>query len=208
MAIEGDTTPEEQIAKSLIPYNRDDARARYLGLRSSGFSIREALKLIGKAKSTLSFWRLDPEFVALEERLPEFRKNLANEYAVLEFLRNFRLILEKDYRILRKSLERTTTKDGKTIDVALTEFEHQYLLKLRAFYTPQQLQVIEALAEGSSGDGGGFNFTEFILEATRTKDRVRIQTVQRREPILSVIDTEARIGQAKAHNPESTGSGP
>jgi len=51
---------EESIPKSLVQWNRDHDRARYLGLRSSGFTIREALGLIGKAKSTLSLWRHIP----------------------------------------------------------------------------------------------------------------------------------------------------
>ncbi|GAG84826.1 unnamed protein product, partial [marine sediment metagenome] len=147
-------SPEESIAKSIVPYNRDDSRARYLGLRSCGFAIREALKLIGNGKSALSMWRRDPQFVDLENRIPEFKKALSLEYAGLEFMRNLRLVFEKDYRVLTKSL----LKNG---DAELTTQEQAYLLKMRAFYTPQQLQVMEALVSAESTDGA-FNFTSFI----------------------------------------------
>lgn len=152
------STPQESITQSILPYNFDDDKARYLGLRSSGFTIREALKLIGKAHSTLSLWRKSPEFVNLEDRLPELRRQLSLEYANLEFLRNYRLILEKDYRVIKKSLTETE----------LLPQEHSYLLKMRSHYTPQQLQIIEALL-GLGEASGGFDFTQAILELSRTE---------------------------------------
>lgn len=169
---------EESIAQSIVPYQRDDARARYLGLRASGFRIREALRLIGKAQSTLSAWRHDTVFSDLELRLPELRRELALEYANLEFLRNYRLILEKDYRVIKGSLDK---------DNELSTQDHQYLLKLRSHYTPQQLQVMEAL-NTASDTGGAFDFTKFILTASRTRDEVRIETRERSEPELSMIE--------------------
>lgn len=176
-----EVTAEEQIAKSIVPYNRDDARARYLGLRASGFGIREALRLIGKAQSTLSAWRHDSEFSALEDRVPELRKTLALEYANLEFLRNYRLILEKDYRVIKESLVK---------DAILSTQDHQYLLKMRSHYTPQQLQIIEALITGGL-EGGEFNFTNIILEMSRTQERVKIETRNRSEAELAPIVEES-----------------
>jgi len=178
-----EVSAEEQIAKSIIPYHYDDARARYLGLRASGFSVREALRLIGKAQSTLSAWRHDSEFVGLEDRIPEFRKTLAVEYAGLEFLRNYRLILEKDYRVIKDSLDK---------DAVLSSQDHQYLLKLRSHYTPQQLQIIEVLIS-SGTPGGEFNFTDIIIEASRTQERVRIETRKRSEAELAPV-TEVNNG--------------
>jgi len=170
----------EQIAKSILPYNSDDARARYLGLRSSGFAIREALRLIGKAQSTLSFWRKDPEFVSLEDRIPEFRHALAMEYANLEFLRNYRLILEKDYRVIKRSLDKGEQ---------LTDQEQSYLLKLRSHYTPQQLQIIEALVTGEATLPGEkeFNFTDLVIRASRVREDVEITTRDRGKPELATI---------------------
>ena len=168
---------EEKIAQSIVPYNRDDARARYLGLRASGFTIREALKMIDKAQSTLSAWRHDETFVNLETRLPELRRELALEYANLEFLRNYRLILQKDYNVISGSL-----KEGQV----LSDQDHSYLLKLRSHYTPQQLQIIETILVAGSGNKD-FNFTDFIMSATRTQENITIATKERGNPVLTPI---------------------
>lgn len=174
------TTDEEQIAKSIVPWNRDDARARYLGLRSSGFAIREALRLIGKAQSTLSAWRHDEVFADLENRIPEFRKELALEYANLEFLRNYRLVLEKDYRVLKKSLD-------KDLEV-LPKQEHGYLVKMRSHYTPQQLQIIEALISAEGAGEVGFDFTRAVIELSRTQEKIRIETRNRNPSQISPVE--------------------
>lgn len=173
MTTEIDTrTPEEHIAQSIIPYQRDDPRARYLGLRASGFTIREALRLVGKAHSTLSFWRQNDDFVDLEQRLPEFKKELALEYANLEFLRNYRLVLEKDYRILKSSLNPDKDTEGKPIPMPTQD--QAYLLKMRTHYTPQQLQIIETLIRAETA-GTGFDFTQFILTASKIEQRVSLE---------------------------------
>jgi len=183
-------TAEESIPRSLVPWNRDDDRSRYLGLRSSGFTLREALGLIGKAKSTLSAWRHDPVFLDLENRLPELRKELAMEYASLEFLRNYRLVLEVDHRVLRKYLaKRTTTNaEGKEVNVPMDSQDFQYLSKMRAHYTPQQLQAIENLFGRGTGDGEGTNWTDMVLSFSRTKDEVRVETRHRQEPEIGTIE--------------------
>jgi len=179
--------PEISIPQSLVPYARNDDRARYLGLRASGFGIREALSLLGKAKSTLSLWRKDEKFFDLESRVPELRKTLAMEYAGLEFLRNYRLVLEKDYRVLNGSLarQRVLDDDGHWHTTPQDSQDFQYLLKLRAHYTPQQLQSIEALF----GDGDNkevFNWSEFVLTMSRTtKEEVKVETRHRSPSALS-----------------------
>lgn len=169
----------EAIAQSIIPYNYDDNRARFLGLRSSGFRPREALKLIGVTGAALSFWRKDPEFADLEKRLPEFRRQLALEYVNLEFLRNFRLITEKDVQVIRRSLKTVEVEvDGHKEKVAMpmTTQEHQYLLKMRSNYTPQQIQVLQSLVAGESPTGE-FNFQD-IVKAMRRAEQVRIRATR------------------------------
>ena len=186
---------EESIPRAIVPWNRDDDRSRYLGLRASGFTIREALGLIGKAKSTLSAWRHDEKFLELEDKIPELRKTLALEYASLEFLRNYRLVLEKDYRVVKSSLEKRTVvhdDNGKPHTVPMDSQDYQYLLKMRAHYTPQQLQAIEQLF-GNGGSGGvATNFTDFVLELSRstTKETIRIETRTRQESNLATITEE------------------
>lgn len=178
-------TQEMAIAQSVIPYNRDDARGKYLGLRASGFTIREALKLIGYGHSALSMWRRDAEFTAIEEKLPEYRQQLANEYVHLEFIRNYRLVLEKDYRVLQRSIHPEKDEEGKLIP--MSSQDHSYLLKARSHYTPQQLEIIETLMSGRDG-GHEFNFTEFILAAAQTKQRV---TLESKKATFEVVNEEA-----------------
>lgn len=187
--------PEVSIPRAIVPWNRDDDRSRYLGLRASGFTIREALGLIGKAKSTLSLWRHDPVFLELEENIPELRKTLALEYASLEFLRNYRLVLEKDYRVIKGSLTRKSsiTEDGRPYTLPQDSQDFQYLLKLRAHYTPQQLQAIEQLFGNGEKGGKEFNWQDFFITLSRTKEEVKIETRHRQEPQLAPIDVEGVI---------------
>ncbi len=182
-------TPEESIPRSLVPWNLDDDRSRYLGLRSSGFTIREALGLIAKAKSTLSKWRKDPVFEGLENRLPELRKELAMEYASVEFLRNYRLVLEKDHRVLKASLANNIRiVDDKEVNVPMSSQDFAYLKVMRAHYTPQQLQAINSLFGPSGGNGSGENWVEMALKLSRTvTEEVIVETRHRQQPELATV---------------------
>lgn len=145
-------SPETAIASSIVPWDRDDERALYFGYRASGLSVRETLHMIQRSKPWLSLQRHDSEFVDLENRIPEFSKQLSKEYIEIEFFRNFRFVLEKDHQILLKSLQK---------DVVLTRNEQEYLIKLRSQYTPAQIQILEAI---TSGNEDGFNFARFVAE--------------------------------------------
>lgn len=176
-------TPELSIAQTVVPYQRDDNRAVYLGLRASGFSTREALKLAQVSKQALSNWRADPQFKRIEDDLPKYRKDLANEYVSLEFIRNYRLVLEKDYRVMQASLNPVkvtvnTPLGEREMDTPMNAQDHAYLLKARSHYTPQQLQIMEALVSGESAEN--FDFTKFILAAaSQTKQRVTLETTKK-----------------------------
>lgn len=150
---------ELSAASTLIPYRKDDIRSKYLSYLACGFSDEEALFVLRLNYRWLELMRADTVFADLEIRIPEIRKELGREYAELDFLRNFRMVLEKDHRILRKSLEMEVDEDGNPID--LSPYEQQYLLKLRGAYTPQQLQLLEAAV---SGDNGGLNFAEWVSQ--------------------------------------------
>lgn len=149
---------EVSTAIALIPYRRSDDRAKYLGWMSCGFSDEEALFVLGLNYAWLESARLDKKFTDLEERVPEFRKELSREYTEMDFYRNFRMVLEKDHRILRKSLEMSIDPETGQPE-EMTPYDQQYLLRLRSAYTPQQLQLLEAIVGG--GDGG-FNFAEWV----------------------------------------------
>jgi len=170
-------TKETAIASAIVPYDRDDVRAMYFGYRASGLSVRETLNIIHRSKPWLSMCRLDPEFVDLESRIPEFRKELSKEYIDLEFTRNMRLIFEKDRQVIKKSMDSNQT---------LTKFEHDYLLKARGMYTPTQLQILEAIVGGKVDE---FNFADLIanhpdiVQMSRT-DTVTVAKAQTHEEVI------------------------
>ncbi|KKN54545.1 hypothetical protein LCGC14_0591370 [marine sediment metagenome] len=173
--------PEVSAATTLIPYRKDDNRAMYLGYMACGFSDEEALFVLGLDRSWLKEVRQDGTFSNMEERMPELRKELSREYTELDFYRNFRMVLEKDHLILRKSLGMVLVRDedtGEMVPEELSIYDHQYLLRLRSAYTPQQLQLLEAVTSSSES---GFNFVKWmkdnqeVVEVSRT-DKVVIKS--------------------------------
>jgi hypothetical protein len=155
-------TQEESISQSILPWSRDDSKARYLSYRASGFCIREALHMTGNAQSTLSLWRHDPQFAELENNIQQIAQKLRTEYTSLEFTRNFRMIMEKDYQVLKRCLN---PKEE------LCKGDMEYLLKMRGFYTPQQLQIVESLVQGELSDVGKFSWTEAVLTMRKIEER-------------------------------------
>ena len=169
---DSDTPKQVSIATTLLPWRKDDYRAKYLGYLACGFSVEEALYMLGLKIEWLEEQRQDNQFSTFEFSVPEIRKELSKEYIELDFFRNFRMVLEKDYRVLKDALE--ITGDG-----LMTSHDHQYLLKMRSAYTPQQLQILEQVMKGVGEEG--FNFARYvrqnqdkILEFSRTTDKVRM----------------------------------
>jgi hypothetical protein len=197
-----DTTPAEvNIASSILPYSYDDNKARFLSYRSCGLSPREAIHLMGLAPSTISFWRTDAKFVELESKIPELQDKLAKDYIKLEFFRNFRLVLEQDYRILKKVLTRkqmsVTLPNGTEdeIPIPLSTQEHDYLMKMRGQYTPQQLQVLEGIVGSKES---GFDFAEWVsknadvVQASRTTETMTFKK-QDTAPTFQVTDKARQL---------------
>lgn len=178
-------TEQVSIASSVIPYDRDDEKAMFLGYRCTGFSVYEALHMIDRSKAWLSAARHDPQFAELEKRIPELRKEVSKSYVEIEFLRNFRLALEKDFRILRRSLELEISKDGEV--VAMTPQDHSYLLRMRAQYTPQQLQILQVIV---AGGGEGLNFAKWVAENQDIIQMSRTDTVTMKRSNRIASETE------------------
>lgn len=157
----------EALIQSMMPFGADDNKVRFIGYRASGFSIREALKLTGIHEKTLRRWRDgDPDFVKKESMIPELRRQLGTEYAHLEFLRNYRLILQKDFDIIVKSMRQPDK---------MTQPDTSYLLKARGHYTPQQLETLKNMVSGTKSNKQ-FNFTDFVISMSRqsTKESLTI----------------------------------
>ena len=155
-------TTTEGIAQSLIPYYTDGGKkAKYLSYIVAGFSVTEAVALAKIHLKTVTRWREDPKFVEIEDRsTSELRKQLSDEIIDIEFTRNFRLVLAKDFEILYKD----------ATDEILTEKEQQYLLTIRKFYTPQQFAMVKQLVSGNGGGDEPFDFTRTVLEIRLSRE--------------------------------------
>jgi len=158
-------TPED-IAESIVPYFPEDGKkSKYLAYRVCGFNMREAMYHANVTFTSVKRWRNeDEEFSKLDTSgLNELKEKLGAKYLNLEFTRNFHLVMQKDLKVLTKSIK---------FPDSLTMQENQYLLKLRAFYTPQQYAVIQQLVGEATGEG--FDFTKLIFEVRREREEVRI----------------------------------
>jgi len=169
---------EVATAATLLPYRRDDNRSKYLGYLCCGFSEEEALFVLGLNIPWLKMQRNDITFAELEEHgLVGIRKELSRDYTEMDFVRNFRMILEKDHRVIRKSLgmELEPDEDGQLVPAELTPYEFQYLIKLRGAYTPQQLQLLESVV---SAGNDNFNFAKWVENNKETIELSRTQTIK------------------------------
>lgn len=156
----------ESIAQAIVPYFPEDSKkSRYLSYRVCGFTLREARDLAGVTETSIRRWRnSDPEFAKLDTTgLSELKEQLSAKYLNIEFTRNFHLVLQKDLKVLIKSLQAPEM---------LSTNENQYLLKLRAFYTPQQFAMIQQLVGEATGEG--FDFTKLVFQIRREREEITI----------------------------------
>ena len=161
-----DPNDASAIAESVVPYFDNLHKSEYLGFRACGFGVRDACQLVGVHQRTVNNWRKsDPEFILTENNaLNSMRQNLAANHLNIRFTRNYALILEKDFIVIQKS---TNDPDS------LNKHEHEYLLKLRSSYSPQQLEVMRRLI-GEDG-GSGETFADWVIKLSRTKEELTIQ---------------------------------
>jgi len=159
-------TKTEGMVQSLIPHFLEgDRRAAYLGYLIAGFSRIEAKRLTGIHDKTLTRWTQgDPDFVEFVSKIPDVRQKLSNQLLDIEYTRNFKLVLSKDFKVLYKDAT------GKL----LTEQEQQYLQSIRKFYTPQHLVLLRQLLSGKDDTGEAFDFTRTVLEIRLSKEAGRL----------------------------------
>lgn len=116
----------------------------YLCSRAVGFSIAEAARLAGAEPSMVTVWRkLDPEFRRLEDNeLPKQSRRAPDDALRMEFIRNMRLVMNRDFKILYKA--------SLSLDT-LSPVEYDYLKRVRKHYTIAELLNLERamLPEGS-----------------------------------------------------------
>lgn len=175
--------PSETVeaALSLLPYLDGDywaeKKLNYLAYRYTGFSVREAVQLADIHEKTVQRWRADERFRELEQRAtgPE-RAVLRREILHLLFVKNYHLVLRKDFDVLQKSLGLIVGTDGKP--VMMSNVDIRYLERARAHYSPQQLEVIEKLLDPSD-ESKPFDFSEFVktIQYTKSNKVTLTQTV-------------------------------
>lgn len=158
------------IAEGLIEYTGTPRQTEYLGFRACGFGVREACQLVHISQRVVNHWRLNyPDFAKAESlAVTTNRQVLAAQHLDRRWTRNFAIALEKDYEILRKSV-----KDY----MHMSREEHTYLNKIRALYTPQQLEVLNKLLSGK--DGVEDSFASFVLKLSRTREEITLTAVAR-----------------------------
>lgn len=159
-------SPTEGMVQAMLPLYMDgDKKATYLGYLVAGFSRVEAKRLTGIHDKTLTRWTQgDPDFVAFVAKIPDVRKDLSNQLLDIEYTRNFKLVLAKDFKVLYKDAT------GKT----LNEQEQQYLAIIRKFYTPQHLALLRQLLAGDGKVGeDALDWTKTVLEIRLSREETR-----------------------------------
>ncbi len=164
-----------------------ELKAEYLGYRACGFPIRQALYLSDINHSTLTRWRAsDSEFAEIEtNRIQELQASVGNDLVRLEFLRNMRLGMRIDFKILYTAAHHLE---------ALTERQFKYLQRIRSLYSPQDLVAIsKALTPESEVPS---DFSEMVLSITRTQLEVRAVAKETDRPTEDPDILEGESSQA------------
>lgn len=176
---------EQEIVQSLVPYASDMKKSRYLSFRACGFTVYEAARLSGVKHGTVQQWHTnDQEFKRLDDAgITELRQNVAARFVTAEFLRNYRLVLQRDFEVLQKA---ALDPDN------LTQPDHLYLGKIRPQYSPQQLEIMKRILQNEPEKQ--YNFTDFIIQ-------IRNERIQNGEK--NAIQSE--VVQLQAKHTESTG---
>jgi len=149
------------VAEEFLPVLLEESpRSRYLCYRVCGMSAKQARDYVGVSLFEAQQWRRDDaQFRYIDvEHLREVRAECARELISTDYMRNFKLLLDKDCKIILKSLDEKKK---------LTPDEMRYLLKIRQSYTAQQLNMLEQLLSIESPGDMPANFTEALFQIRR-----------------------------------------
>ncbi len=188
----------EEALLSRIPLLSGSAnKAQYLGYRAMGFSVREASRLADVTVQSVHSWRrADLEFAEFEQRyITQLQKSIAGDLLRMEFMRNFKLALKRDFAVLFKAACDLDT---------LTDREFDYLKKIRALYTPTDLLNLDrAVQPELEGD-------TITASLTVTVDKNTVDTEQARRAaarqLLDKFRVNAQVSLAERVN--GTDEGP
>jgi len=152
-----DDTGEQALLSRIPLQSRNARKAAYLSWRATGFSVTESCDLASITLATLFRWReKDEEFAKFErEKISELQKTVSRDLIHLEFMRNLRLALYRDFKVLWKAAYDIHT---------LTPPEFEYLKIIRKLYTPQDMVVLErALLPEDDGSRGTTTVNNLII---------------------------------------------
>lgn len=206
-----DEKSEVAAAVSILPYLAGDRtserKAEYLGLRYSGYSVREACEITGITQMTVMRWRdpdkewYDPTFVELEiGATGDNRKKVRAEVVQLLYIRNWHLLMRYDQRVIRKVLGLETDEDG--FIQQPTKEDRAYLKIIRGQYNAAQMQVIEALA--ADNNANDFDISEFLLHMKKSNDGTReVEVRMKRKEVSHATSDE---GSRAFENGQGNGS--
>ena len=128
---------EEKLLLARIPLLAgSDKKALYLSYRATGFGVHEAAELAEVQIGTVNKWRKsDKDFKEFETtRLQELQHSVSLDVIRLEFMRNFRMVLKKDFQTIQKALFNMDE---------MSPAEWSYFRDIRKHYTPNDLLAIE-----------------------------------------------------------------
>ena len=205
-----DLEPESETieaVKSILPFisgdAMDESKGNYLAYRFTGFSMREACEMAGIHQQTVQRWRgrlklhkgdHDTKFVDLEKEVTgENRVRIRAETLQILFSRNFHLVLRRDFDVLKRmnGLDTFLSEDKtKTITRVASKEDHVYMNRIRAYYTPQQMDIIERLANPNTKDGEGFDFATFLNQAHGSSDTEPMNFHAEETVVKRTIDVE------------------
>lgn len=140
-----DGDQEAAAVMSRIPLLAGDSKKMtYLGYRSTGFGVNEAVILAGISRSTVQHWRrVDPAFKEIEtNRLIELQAKIGPEVVRLEFMRNYRMIMQKDYQVIGEVM--SMGLDGVSDKVL------DYYNNIRKHYTPHEMLNLQKALYGDN----------------------------------------------------------
>ena len=181
----------EEMLKARIPLGNNPRKASYLSYRAAGFSVRESCALVPVTFTTVKSWRRDDEeFRGWEsgEKLSWLQSNVAHDLTQMEFMRNFRLCLRLDKKVLFKA----------SLSLAsLTDREMEVLKVIRKHYTPQDIIAVgRALQpEPDHLPPGSYRETLTVTVEGRTVEGENARRVAARE-LLDNFESGKRALQA------------
>ena len=193
----------EEMLKARIPLSNNPRKASYLSYRAAGFSVRESCALVPVEYGTVKKWRReDSEFREWEsgEKLAWLQNNVASDLISMEFMRNFRLCLRLDKKVLLKASHSLSM---------LTDREMEVLKVIRKHYTPQDIIAVDKAMQpdGDHLPPGSYRESITVTVEGRQVEDENARRASARE-LLERFEANKRIAEASPELPSPNGEEP